>query len=231
MMTWRELMVSGCRLPDYTELPCEDGKWAKSSLEAPQRAILTDALTGWLLYLRPTKMRFFISGDSGIYWRLPEPPEPLVNGAIDPDWYFFPWKVQQDKGRWKGSYVMWHERILPWVVLEFVLPEDVEARDRTPGTGKFWIYEQGLGVPYYGIYGMEEGCVEVFRLVDGKYEAMPANSRGHYEIAPLEAELGIWHGRYWDLDHPWLRWWDGDGRLLPTAEEWREQRRRTGAAN
>lgn len=32
-------------------------------------------------------------------------------------------------------------------------------------------------------------------------------------------ELGIWQGRYGNLELPWLRWWDSQGNLLLTGEE------------
>ena len=38
-------------------------------------------------------------------------------------------------------------------------------------------------------------------------------------------ELGIWQGKYLQYELPWLRWWDAQGTLLPTAEEREEQER------
>ncbi|WP_442937246.1 hypothetical protein [Nostoc sp.] len=32
-------------------------------------------------------------------------------------------------------------------------------------------------------------------------------------------ELGIWQGRYQNLELPWLRWWDNQGNLLQTGWE------------
>jgi hypothetical protein len=32
-------------------------------------------------------------------------------------------------------------------------------------------------------------------------------------------ELGIWQGRYQNLELPWLRWWDAEGNLLLTGAE------------
>jgi hypothetical protein len=56
-------------------------------------------------------------------------------------------------------------------------------------------------------------------LAAGRYELLPANERGHYPIAPLGVELGIWQGRYKNVELPWLRWWDEQGNLLLTGEE------------
>lgn len=35
----------------------------------------------------------------------------------------------------------------------------------------------------------------------------------------MGAELGIWQGRYQNLELPWLRWWDYQGNLLQTGWE------------
>jgi hypothetical protein len=41
----------------------------------------------------------------------------------------------------------------------------------------------------------------------------------HYPIPPLGVELGLWEGIYKNVELPWLRWWDNQGQLLPTPEE------------
>lgn len=35
----------------------------------------------------------------------------------------------------------------------------------------------------------------------------------------MGVELGIWQGRYQNLELPWLRWWDNQGNLLQTRWE------------
>jgi hypothetical protein len=55
--------------------------------------------------------------------------------------------------------------------------------------------------------------------VDGHYERLAANDRGHYFIPTLGVELGIWRGSYCGYELPWMRWWTPEGVLLPTAEE------------
>lgn len=57
-------------------------------------------------------------------------------------------------------------------------------------------------------------------MVDFSYQKMQPNERGHYLIAPLGVELGLWQGSY--LNNPeqlWLRWWDLDGNLLLVGQE------------
>jgi hypothetical protein len=52
---------------------------------------------------------------------------------------------------------------------------------------------------------------------------LPANERGHYSIASLEVELGLWQGVYQNVKLPWLRWWDLQGNLLLSGDERAEQ--------
>lgn len=33
----------------------------------------------------------------------------------------------------------------------------------------------------------------------------------------MGVELGIWQGQYQNMELPWLRWWDLDGKLLLTG--------------
>ncbi len=35
----------------------------------------------------------------------------------------------------------------------------------------------------------------------------------------MGVELGIWQGRYKNVELSWLRWWDREGNLLLTGEE------------
>jgi hypothetical protein len=61
--------------------------------------------------------------------------------------------------------------------------------------------------------------VEVYQMMGWNFQALAANERGHYPIAPLGIELGIWKGEYKNATLPWLRCWDNNGRLLPVDSE------------
>jgi hypothetical protein len=117
--------------------------------------------------------------------------------------------------------------------LEFASGDGAEERDRTPLSfssegevtkpGKFWVYERIMRIPYYGIYQINNGNLEVYHLVNGFYEPLAANQRGHYPIAPLGVELGLWDGSYQNQTQLWLRWWDEQGELLLIGDERAEQ--------
>jgi Uma2 family endonuclease len=206
-------------LPDHTQLPESDGTFVKNFQEHPQSILLTVSIRPRLDQLHPDG-QYAIGQDCGIYWRLTDPPE---RGAVSPDWFYVPNVPPLLDGKVRRSYVMWQEHIAPVIVLEFVSEDGSEERDRTPMKGKFWVYEQVIRPAFYGIYEVSKASVEVYHLIEGRYELLSPNERGHFPITPLGVELGIWLGRYQNQDLPWLRWWDTGGDLLPTGEERAEQ--------
>jgi Uma2 family endonuclease len=202
-------------LPDHTQLPESDGTFVKNFQEHPQSLLLTDSITPILENLHPDG-QYCIGQDSGIYWRLTEPPE---KGAEAPDWFYVPNVPPTLNNRLRRSYVMWQEIVSPLIVLEFVSGNGDEERDATPYQGKFWVYEQAVRVPFYGIYDVSEASIEVYHLINGRYQLLPANSHDRYPLEPLGVELGIWQGVYQNAELPWLRWWDASGNLLLTGAE------------
>ena len=208
-------------LPDHTQLPESDGTFVKNFQEHPQSILLTDSIEP-ILQQRHPDGQYAIGQDSGIYWRMTDPPE---KGAEAPDWFYVPNVPPNLNGQPRRSYVLWQEFIAPLIVLEFVSGTGKEERDRTPWVGKFFIYEQVIRPAFYGIYEVQKSSVELYRHVANRFELVTANQRGHYVIDGLGVELGIWQGVYQNLDLPWLRWWDSDGNLLLTGWETTEQER------
>jgi Uma2 family endonuclease len=202
-------------LPDHTQLPESNGEFVKNFQEHPQSVLLTDTIAPTLDRIHPDR-NYCIGQDSGIYWRLAEP---LEKGAEAPDWFYVPNVAPTLNGEFRRSYVMWQEYIAPLIALEFVSGNGAEERDRTTITGKFWVYEQAIRIPYYGIYEVAKSSIEMYQLIGDSYRLMTANERGHYEIPPMQVEIGIWQGLYQTMTLPWLRWWDLEGNILPTGFE------------
>ena len=206
--------------PDHTQLPEEDGTFVKNFQEHPQSIILTDSLGPVLQQLHPDG-QYAIGQDCGIYWRETDPPE---KGAEAPDWFYVPNVGPDVDGQIRRSYVLWREHLAPLIALEFASGNGDEERDRTPISrsreaeiakpGKFWVYERIVRIPYYGIYEINKGKLEVYNLVNGFYQQMSPNERGHYPITPMRIELGLWQGSYQNQNQLWLRWWDEQGNLL-----------------
>jgi Uma2 family endonuclease len=199
--------------PDHTQLPESDGSFEKNFQEHPQSIILTSSIEPVLQQLHPDG-QYCIGQDSGIYWTLTQPPE---KGAEAPDWFYVANVPPLLNGEYRRSYVLWKEKIVPLIAIEFVSGNGDEERDNTPPpkAGKFWVYEQAIKIPFYAIYEVRKASVEVYQLIDGRYARILPNQRGHYAIAPMGVELGLLEKG----SIPWLRWWDADGNLLLTAEE------------
>jgi Uma2 family endonuclease len=207
--------IAGKKLPDHTQLPETDGSIVQNYQEHPQAMLLTDTI-------RPVLDRLYSDGqyaigqDSGIYWRLTDP---VLAGCKAPDWFLIPDVPPHLDGRVRRSYVLWQELVRPVLLIEFVSGDGSEERDTTPWAGKFWVYERSIQADYYAIYEVDPGRVELYQLVKRRYQRVPPNRHDRVPIEVLGVELGIWQGRYLNLELPWLRFWDERGMLLPTGEE------------
>jgi Uma2 family endonuclease len=217
--------------PDHTQLPESDGTFVKNFQEHPQSLILTDSIGPVLQGLHPDG-QYAIGQDCGIYWREADPPE---KGAEAPDWFYVPNVPPKLDGQIRRSYVLWRELMAPLIALEFASGNGEEERDQTPllvsterevtKPGKFWVYERIMRIPYYGIYEINNGKLELYELDGGRYQQLTPNELGRYPILPLGVELGLWQGSYQNQTQLWLRWWDEQGNLLLIGDERAEQER------
>ena len=203
-------------LPDHKQLPDSDGTFVKNFQEHPQSIVLTSSIAPILQKLHPDG-QYCIGQDSGIYWRMMEPPE---KGAEAPDWFYVPNVPPMLDGEYRRSYVLWKEYVAPLIAIEFVSGNGNEERDKTPPSatekaGKFWVYEQAIRIPYYAIFDGFRGNIEVYHLFDNRYTKIQPNDRGHYAIPPMGVELGL----ILENGVSWLRWWDDAGNLLLTGDE------------
>lgn len=202
-------------VPRHDELPEEDGTFVKNFQEHPQSILLTETLWPILQKLHPDG-QFVVGQDSGIYWQVTEP---LKDGATAPDWFYVPDVSPTLDGNMRRSYVLWEEAVAPLIVIEYISATDGGERDRTPRKGKFWIYEKAIRAPFYAIYDAGKGLIDLYQMIEGRYQPIAPNERKHFPISPLGIELGIWRGTYKNVKLPWLRVWDTEGNLLPTPEE------------
>jgi Uma2 family endonuclease len=208
------LPTPATRLPDHNTLPFKDDAVSSDFSEHPQSWLLSSCLAPLLERLHPDN--YSIGQDSFIYWEATNPP---TLGAKAPDWFLILGVPTLLQRQFRKSYVLWQEHVRPLLVIEFVSGDGFVEHDTTPRTGKFWVYEQGIGARYYAIWDREGERLEVFELVQGRYQPMTANARGHFAIEPLAMELGIWHGAFAGMDAGWLRWWDAAGILALSGEE------------
>lgn len=144
-----------------------------------------------------------------------------------PDWMFVrpvqPWQSSEPR----RSYTPHTEGTIPQVVMEFLSATygeeySVEFEQRI---GKWYFYEQVIKVPVYVIFQPKTGHLEVYALVDGRYQRRSPDSAGRYWIPALDLFLGQWQGTHEGRTGCWLRWWNADGQMLLFSEERTEQER------
>src|SRR5262245_32361233 len=144
----RTMEELGLPLPDHTDLPETDGKPVKNFQEHPQSILLTSSIGPVLDRLYPDR-QYCIGQDCGIYYRRPRPLEEPTRAAVCPDWFLVPGRPPLLEGKVRRSYVMWDELVAPLLAIELSADDGSEERDRTVGSGKFWVYEHVLRIPYY----------------------------------------------------------------------------------
>ncbi|NES25505.1 MAG: Uma2 family endonuclease [Symploca sp. SIO3E6] len=111
----------------------------------------------------------------------------------------------------RKSWVVWEEEgKYPHVIVEVLSPSTAE----TDKTTKKKIYQDTFRTPDYFLFDPEDIELSGFHLVDGKYEKLIANERGHLWSQQLGLYLGI-HNNF-------VRFFTPEGQLVPTPEEYAE---------
>lgn len=212
--------VDGTYLPDHTQLPDTDGKPVDNTFQPMQWVVFWSSLRPWLEVLHPDG-RFLLAVDHGIYFQYTNPP---LDGCRAPDLMVVEGVPPQlPDSLFRRSYVLWKEQVSPTLLIELVSGDGSEERDRTPNTGKFWIYEQVIKSKYYCIYDVESETIELYELVGDRYRPVPPDDRGHYPVSSLRIAIGTLPGTVDSMTLPWLRFFDAQGNVLPTQSERIEQ--------
>lgn len=161
--------------------------------------------------------QFSIGCDSGIYWKHTEP---VLDGCKAPDWFLVPGVSPMLNGQIRRSYVLWKEGVRPLIVIEYVSGDGSEERDTTPEKGKKWVYENPIGATYYVIFDPQKAEIEAYELVRRQFQLIKPTTAGRVPIPDLRIELGIWEGKFHDMEGAWLRPWDAHtGQMMSLAEE------------
>ncbi|MEM8809267.1 MAG: Uma2 family endonuclease [Cyanobacteria bacterium P01_G01_bin.38] len=149
-----------------------------------------------------------------------------------PDWFLSIGVPRLYKGQdMRSSYVVWQERVSPFVVVELLSP-GTEAEDLGPFANisvadeegkpprKWVVYEKILQIPYYVVFSRHTRQLRFFKLLDGAYQEQTVVTQNpQIWLAELEIGLGLWEGKFAGIPHTWLRWCDAEGNWLPTDTE------------
>ncbi len=217
---------SSDRLPTMYDLPSED----------PEEPGLPDDFH----YYQPQLLRetfcppnypferFYVATDLNLYY-----------DVHHPTWYKRPdWMAVLDiphlyEGHdMRMSYVIWQEKVAPFLVVE-LLSEGTEKEDlgqtlreiQKPPT-KWQVYEQILQVPYYVVFSRDPDKFQVFQLRNRRYHEFEIKEKQLWFLE-IDLGLGLWQGRYQGIHRKWLRWYDANGKWIPTpAEQAKQEKQR-----
>ena len=142
-----------------------------------------------------------------------------------PDWVYISDVKPLSEGVIRRSYTPNLEGDIPLIVLEFISETEGTEYSINPHYpyGKWYFYERILQVPLYGIFHPKTKTLDLFRLVDGRYESQPTDENKRFWIAEMNLFLGAWDGKRSQVSTTWLRWWDQSGNLLLWGKEIIEQ--------
>ena len=146
-----------------------------------------------------------------------------------PDWFAVLGVPRFDAhGQPRMSYVIWQERVTPFIVVE-LLSQSTEHEDlgQSPRganapPGKWEVYEQFLRIPYYVVFSRYTDQWRVFQHQDTRYREITLKNNRLW-FPTLGLGLGLWQGRYQGLQRRWLRWYDEQLIWIPTLAEQKEQ--------
>lgn len=142
-----------------------------------------------------------------------------------PDWVYIPEVKPHPESVIRRSYTPNVEGDRPLIALEFISETEGTEYSINPHYpyGKWYFYERILQVPLYGIFHPKTGTLDLFRLVDGRYESQSPDENNRFWIAEMNLFLGTWDGKRSQVSTTWLRWWDRSGNLLLWGNERIEQ--------
>jgi Putative restriction endonuclease len=144
-----------------------------------------------------------------------------------PDWVYVPAVKPLPAGEIRRSYTPCHEGDMPSIVMEFISAAEGGEYSFNPHYpyGKWYFYEQILKVPTYVIFHPQIQVLEVYRLIDEKYQTVAPDENQRFWIEEIGLFLGVWTGRKADFEGSWLRWWNKSDDLLLWGGELIEQER------
>jgi Uma2 family endonuclease len=209
-------------LPTMYDLPSEDPE--EPGLPDEYHYLQPHLLSATLQLTTYAANEVFSVGDMNLYYDVDHP---LWHKR--PDWFAVVGVPRLYEGRdMRLSYVVWQERVNPFVVVELLSPgtekEDLGQTDRVLGTPptKWEVYEQILRIPYYILFDRYTNSLRAFHLVGGHYQPLDLTDQ-RIQIPEWQISLGVWQGVYKGIERLWLRWFDVDGRLIFSAEERADQ--------
>ena len=194
-------------MPRGFDLPYDDGEPMESPWHRNEMYLLIDSLAAhW-----KDRNDIYIGGNMFVYYSDIQEFNCDFRG---PDFFVV---KGVDRSKKRASWISWDEGgRLPDVIVE-LLSQSTRSIDRGE---KKKLYTEIFRVHEYFCYDPEECRLEGWRRVGGtQYEAIPAEANGRMRSQALDLFLGIWQGRFIDIDDRWLRFFTASGKLVLTEKE------------
>jgi Uma2 family endonuclease len=209
-------------LPTVEELPDSDETPVDNELQNDIPNILLNLLRD----IWEDRFDWFWGVDMAVYYE-PDHEKPENSKAVVPDGFLALGVPRHISEGGRSSYSLWSEKVLPILFFEVI-----SKKYNSEYEEKFELY-QNLGIRYYAIYNPFSGkgtaykdrsSLEVYQLVNGKYERMQliALLPEGGEMVWLEGVglgIGCVRNELYDWRREWLYWYDRDGVRYPTAKE------------
>ena len=158
-----------------------------------------------LKWLWKDRNDFYAAGNLTIYY---SPNQKKSEDSRGPDFFV----VLGTERKTRKSWVVWDENgKYPHVIVEILSPSTA----KTDREFKKQLYQNTFRTPDYFWFDPYTLEFAGFHLLDGKYQPLTANEKGHLWSQQLGLYLGVYNGL--------LRYFTREGILVPTPEESAEQ--------
>jgi Uma2 family endonuclease len=165
-----------------------------------------------LEWLWKNRNDFYAAGNLTIYYSPNQKKSEYFRG---PDFFV----VLETERKTRKSWVVWDEDgKYPHVIVEILSPSTAN----TDREFKKQLYQNTFRTPDYFWFDPYTLEFAGFHLVDGKYQPLMANEKGHLWSQQLGLYLGVYNGL--------LRYFTREGILVPTPEESAEQEAKRATA-
>jgi Uma2 family endonuclease len=196
-------------LPHFDELVCEDDIPMETEQHKLQMELLIDSLRLWL----DAKPKGYVGGNMFVHYLTTDGHKAFKG----PDVLVV---LDVPKGI-RDSWIVWKEGKGPDVVIE-LLSQSTAKEDKN---SKKLVYQNQLFVKDYFWFDPKKTTdFAGFSLQHGVYQPLPFDHQERLICQTLNLALTRWDGFYKNAETTWLRWETLDGILLPTPEEYEQQR-------
>ena len=193
--------------PRGEDLPYSDGEPMESERHVKQMVLLISTLEdAWR-----ERDDVVVGGDMFVYF---SETQAKKNDFRGPDVFVVMDTVKKERKSW----VVWEEDgRTPDVVIELLSA----STEHVARGDKMRIYAKLLHVQEYYLFDPMTGLLEGYDLdrASRSYRRREPGADGRFASPTTGLALGVLRQRIGHIDAPWLRWFDADGRVLPTGQE------------